>query len=234
MKNFDVIIPFRDRGNDPCRPANLKAALQWWRSRGINPIVIDDGLTGDAQFNRSRAYNRGAEISKANILCYIEADLLIPANQLYEAVRIAAEKPGLVVAFSRFMAMIERDSEFVRAGLIPPAQACAQQMRGDKQSIGAANVVSRESLEMIGRFDEGFSGHAYDDDATELAFRICCGPTRFVEGAGFHMYHRPGALYGQASEADLAATERNRQRFELYKQAKTPDDIRRLTLGNID
>lgn len=234
MKDFDVIIPFRDRGIDWRRSANLKASLQWWRSRGIEPIVVDDGFSGDEQFNRSRAYNRGAGISKAEILCYIEADLLVPANQLYDAIRMAAERPGLVVPFSRFMAMIERDTEFVRAGLIPPAQACAQQMRGDNQSIGAANVVTRESLGMVGGFDEGFAGHAYDDDATELAFRLCCGPTRFVAGASYHMHHLPGALYGQASEADLAATERNRQRFELYKQAKTPEDIRRLTLGNID
>jgi len=233
VKDFDVLIPFRDRGTDWRRAANLEASLQWWRARGINPVVVDDGLAGDAQFNRSRAYNRGAELSKADILCYIEADLLIPVNQLYDAVRLASQGPGLVVAFSKFLAMIERDTELVRAGFIPPVQACAQQMRGDNQSIGAANIVSRRSLEMTGGFDENFSGHAYDDDATELAFRICCGPTRFVNGPGYHMYHLPGALYGSASEADLAATERNRQRFELYKQAKTPDDIKNLITGNM-
>ena len=195
MKDFDVLIPVRDRGTDWRRAANLEASLQWWRARGINPVVVDDGLAGDAQFNRSRAYNRGAELSKADILCYIEADLLIPVNQLYDAVCLASQGPGLVVAFSKFLAMIERDTELVRAGFIPPAQACAQQMRGDNQSIGAANIVSRRSLEMTGGFDENFSGHAYDDDATEYARRI----SLFGSAGGGSSGHQAGAAAGARS-----------------------------------
>lgn len=232
MRDFDIIVAFRDRGNDPCRAANFNASLQWWRSRGINPIVVDDGRSGSAMWNRSAAYNRGARASKAEVLCYVEADLLIPANQLYDAVRMATQKSGLVVPFSRFMAMIERDSEFVRSGVIAPAQACAQQVRGVNESTGAANVVSRETLEMVGAWDEQFDGAWFDDSSMQIAFEVCCGPVRFVDGPGYHMWHVPG-VGEHVTPDEAAATERNRQRFELYKQAKTPEDIRNLTLGSV-
>lgn len=230
MRDFDLIIGFRDRGIDPCRKANLGTAVRWWRDRGIQPIVVDDGQSG--QWNRSAAYNRGAELSKARVLAYIEADLLIPVNQVLEAVSMAAERPGLVVAFSRFMAMTERDTALVRSGAILPWQACAQQVRGVNESTGAANVISRETLSMVGGYDEQFSGAWFDDSAAEIAFEICCGPTRFIPGDGYHQWHSPG-VGDHVSAEDRAATERNRQRYELYKQAKTPDDIRKLTKGNL-
>lgn len=235
MNDFDLIIGHRDRGNDWCRAANLEASLGWWRWHGIDPIVVDDGRSGDDQWNRSAAYNRGAEISRAGVLAYVEADLLIPGRQILEAIKLAAEHPVLVIAFSRFLAMTDHDSRMVRAGRLHPSKASAEQVRGDNESIGAANILSRESLEMIGQFDESFEGHAYDDDATEMAFRICCGPTRFIEGPGWHQFHHPGALYAtpESTEADLAATERNRQRYELYRRAQTPEDIRNLTKGNL-
>ncbi|MGP3708501.1 glycosyltransferase family 2 protein [Gordonia paraffinivorans] len=231
--DFTVIIPHRDRGQDWRRPANLYSAVQWWAAHGIEPIVVSDGRTGTAQFNRSAAYNRGIRAADTNILVFSEADLLVPIDQIHEGVRLAAEKPGLVVPFSRFMAMTEADTNLVRGRRLHPANAEAHQVRGDRQSIGAVNIVTRESVAMIGRFDEQFEGHGYDDDATELAFRICCGPTRFVDGPGWHQHHLPGAFYAtpESTAEDRAATERNRRRYNRYLRARTPDDIRALTTG---
>lgn len=231
--DFTVIIPHRDRGKDWRRKANLDSAVQWWNDHGIEPIVVDDGRTGTAQFNRSAAYNRGIQAADTDILVFSEADLLVPSEQILEGVRLAAEKPGLVVPFSRFMAMTETDTNLVRQRRLHPANAEAHQVRGDRQSIGAVNIVTRESVAMIGGFDEQFEGHAYDDDATELAFRICCGPTRFVDGPGWHQHHLPGAFYAtpESTAEDRAATERNRRRYNRYLRAHTPDDIRHLTTG---
>lgn len=232
---FDIIIAFRDRGNDPCRSANLASAVAWWREHGIEPLVVDDRRTGTDQFNRSAAYNAGADLSKAPILVYSEADLLVPMEQILESVELATAAPGLVIPFSRFMSMDKDDSEKVRSRAMHPFDAKAEQVRGDCQSIGAVNVLSRESLAMIGQFDSVFDGHAYDDDATELAFRTCCGPTRFVHGPGWHQWHVPGAFYAtpESTAEDRAATERNRQRFELYRSATTPERIRELTSGSL-
>lgn len=233
MTDFEVVIGHRDRGKDWRRQANLDSAVQWWRDCGIEPLIVDDGRSGDAHWNRSAAYNRGMAITSADVVVFSEADMLIPVGQILKGVELAAESPGLVIGFSQFLAMEESDTELVRQRAITPAQAASQQVRGDCQSIGAVNITSRASVAMVGRFDEGFEGHAYDDDATELAFRICCGPTRFVTGPGWHQYHVPGAFYAtpESTAEDREATERNRLRFELYRQARTPDEIRALTLG---
>lgn len=231
---FDLVIGFRDRGGDPYRKANLDRAIQWWREFGIEPIVVDDGRSGDAQWNRSAAYNRAAGLVRHDVVAFIEADLLVPIEQLITAAEWA-EEPGLVIPFSQFLAMNERDSDLVRQGLLHPSDAIAQQMRGDRQSIGAGNVVSRESLMAIGRFDEGFEGHAFDDDATERAFAICCGPTRFVDGPAWHQFHTPGALYRpDAPDSDRQATAANEKRYQKYLAAETPDDIWALTMGEAE
>ena len=231
---FDIIIGHRDRGLDPNRAANLDMAVEWWTDYGIDPIVVDDDRHGADQWNRSAAYNRGAALSESDILVYSEADLLLSIDQISDGVRLAAAAPGLVVPFSEFMALTEADTPRVRARTVHPADADADQVRGYRQSIGAVNIVSRATLDAIGGgYDELFCGHAYDDDAMEVAFRICCGPTRFVDGPAWHQWHVPGAFYAtpESSAADREATDANRRRWELYAAATTPDRIRELTAG---
>ena len=243
MTDFAVIIPHRDRGLDPNRVANLHTAVACWRSNGVEPIVVSDGRKGDAQWNRSTAYNRGASLSDADVLVYAEADILLPVEQVHKAVAMAAEAPGLVVPFSKFMALTEeytpRVREIASTGRVERGTDVlpefAEQVRGDRKSIGAVNVVSRDSLRLIGGgYDEEFEGHAYDDDSMEIAFRTCAGPTRFVDGPAWHQWHVPGAFYAtsESTVADRAATASNRSRWELYRAAAgDPDRIRELTGG---
>lgn len=234
--NIAVIIPFRDRGRDPRRPANLARVLQRWRDFRITQdatvTVVDDGRCGYQSFNRSAAYNRGAAAhTAADVLVYSESDLLVDDDQILQACDQAASAPGLVVPFSRFMAITEEDSHRVRAHELAPEDAEANQICGDRQSIGAVNVVSRESLDLIGQYDEAFEGAWYDDNAMCRAFEVCCGPTRFIDGPGYHLYHLSGATGDHLTDDDRAATERNKARYQLYRQARTPEQIRELTTG---
>lgn len=232
MTDFTVVIPHRDRGTDWRRQANLDSAVRWWRDRGIEPIIVDDGRTGDAQFNRSAAYNRGIMATTTDIIVFSEADLLVPLDQIERGVEMAAERIGLVVPFSRFMAMDEHSTDLVRSRDLHPSAAGALQVRGDRQSIGAVNIVSYESIKAIGgQYDRAFEGAWYDDDAMHRAFEVCCGPTRFVDGPGWHQYHLPGATGDHLTDADRAATEANRRRWLKYRNAKTADQIRQLTRG---
>ncbi|WPH57632.1 hypothetical protein [Mycobacterium phage WXIN] len=228
---FSVAIPFRDRGRDRNRPANLKRVVEHWRDVGVEPRVVSDGRSGDEQFCRSAAYNIAAREIDADILVYSESDLIVPFEQILEGVELAASAPGLVVPFSRFMAVEPRDSEMVRQHLIHPVTAFSQQVRGNCQSIGAVNIVSRASIDAIGQWPEEFEGAWFDDDACERAFQICCGATRFIDGDAYHLYHLPGAQGEHLTDADRAATAANQARFELYCQAETAERIRELTAG---
>lgn len=244
-----VIIPFRLReGGDWRRRANCEAAYSYLRGLGYTPQVVSDGGSGNDQFNRSRAYNRGiARNPNADVFVFYETDLIVPECQLDEGIALAAESDGLVVPFSKFLALEDNDSVKVRdmAEYANATEALcetlpATQVREDRKSIGAVNIVSRTSIEAIGGgYDEGFSGAWYDDDCMEMAFRVCCGPTRFVDGPGWHMYHLPGASTGlglyadgsHLSDADRAATASNKVRWERYRRAKTPEQIRELVTG---
>lgn len=236
-----VILPFRDRGTDPLRKANLERVLEHWGQGssifiddGIDarnwdlcpPVVVDDGCDGDAQFNRSAALNRGATVD-ADVLVFAEADMIVDFSQIYVAAQLAAMTPGLVIPFNEYRALMPEDSDRVRNYELDPGDARWDGIR--KPAIGAVNVVSRETYELVGGYDERFEGSWYDDDAMKIAFEMCAGPTRFVNGPGYHLYHLPGWTGLHLSKEDRAATARNRMRFRRYQQAKTPEQIRALT-----
>jgi hypothetical protein len=208
--NTAVIIPWRDRGVDPLRSANLHRVQEQWAEYDLPVIISGDGRDGDAPFNRSAAYNRG--IAAAAVL--------------------AARAPGLVMPFRIYHALSPEHSERVRAGEVAPAEA-VQGAGNDRTAAvhgGAINIISRTTYYAVGRYDEMFEGAWYDDDSMKRAFEICCGPTRFVDGPAYHLYHLPGGRGEHLRPGDRAATVRNKARHERYLLASTPGQIRALTM----
>lgn len=234
MTHVAVIIPFRDRGRDPLRMANLQRVQRHWMSYA--PVVITgDGRDGDRQFNRSAAYNRGvASCSGADVFVFAESDMLIERTQVDDAVLLAAESPGLVVPFTEYRYLSEDDSRHVRMGQHPrtvePESVIPNRERSWPRT-GPINVLSRHTLAMVGGWDETFEGNWWDDRAMKRAFDVATGPTRFITGPAYHLYHLPGWKGAHLTDEDRAATERNRQRFLLYQKATTPRQIAALTAG---
>ena len=238
-----VVIPFRDRGIDPLRQANLNRVASHWAGYGFGVYVSSDGRKDDEQFNRSAAYNRAVadltdggyrttkDDESPEVFIFAESDMLIPdVDQIKLAIALAKASPGLVVPFRRYCYLSQEDSELVRNGTDPWSRTPESTMEGGK-SIGAINVVSQHSLELIGQWDEKFEGNWYDDNAMQRAFDVCCGPTRWVDGPAYHLYHLPGWKGDHLSDADRAATERNKHRYSLYLTTADPNGIRELTLG---
>lgn len=231
-----IVIPFRDRGTDGLRAANLAAVLGWWHGSPWTVHVTNDGRSGDEQFNRSAAYNRGAAqafAEGADVVVYTESDMLVPWQQIAAGIESARSATGLVVPFTSYRYLSEATSEIVRPR---PAIVLEQPIEPESTmeggaSIGAVNIVSRETMAAVGQWDETFEGSWYDDTAMFAAFHHAAGPTRWVEGPGWHLFHQPGWTGDHLTEEDKAATERNRQRFELYKAATSPERIRELTGG---
>jgi len=224
-----VVIPFRDRGLDPLRPANLAYVADYWTGYNCKVLVTSDGRSGGEQFNRGAAYNSAVlSASDADMFIFTESDLIVDFDQIDRAVEMAAESPGMVVPFSWFMAIGEEDSAQVRAFKIYPEEALAHPVKGHRRSIGAVNVVSRRTLDEVGGWDEVTEGAWYDDDIMKIAFDVAAGPTRWVEGSAYHLYHLSGGRGAHLSDADRVATARNRLRLRKYQQAKTPEQIREL------
>lgn len=232
MTSTSVIVPFRDRGTDPLRSLNLTRVLEQWSSFGSEVLVVSDGGTGAESFNRHRAYNRGAKQASGDVLIYAESDMLIRFDQIDQAVELAAEKPRLVVPFDARHELGPEDSQRVRNHQTNPENCTASVVKPKPRRVGAINVVSREALSLVGGWDESFSGAWWDDRSMELAFSVCTNPTVWVEGPSFHLYHLPGYQGAHLTAEDRAATRRNSRRFLRYERARTPEQIRQLTMGN--
>lgn len=229
---YDVIIPFRDRGTDPLRQENLVAVLDMWEEYGYAPYVMSDGRSGNQQFNRSAAYNTGIRLVNGDTdgFIFAESDMLIDDRQIEQACELAEKQLGLVVPFTQYCHLTPEASVVARRGDDPSLLKAAWKMDGGR-SIGAINIVSRKTMECIGQWDEVLDGNWYDDDCMKVAFDVCAGPTRWVKGPAYHLYHVPGHRGDHLTAEDLAATRRNRRRLSLYCHADGPDRIRALTAG---
>lgn len=226
-----IIIPFRDRGIDPRRGANLEVVIAWWYTHGFDIQVQSDGLSGDAQFNRHRAYNAAVDrFPETDVFVFTEADMLIHPTQIIAGVGMAL-KPGLVVPFTQYRYLSDANTNVVRDmyhdlsedeiaewwGQPIEHQSSVFHIEPEStmdngRSIGAVNIVSRRTLEITGGFTEATSGNWYDDNITEEGFAFLTGqPTRWVEGPAVHLYHLPGHSGEHLSDEDRAATEHNRR-----------------------
>lgn len=223
-----IIIGYRDRGTDPLRRANLDYVLDYWKPYGLPIHVVDDGRQGNEQFNRHAAYNKGAAQTDADILCFVESDMIIPFARMDTAIDWATHQPGLVVPFEERHEFGPRESEAIREGRLDYRTARADIIKPKPRRTGAINVISRHTFDLVGRYDEAFEGHGWDDRSMHIAFDRCAGPTRWLDGPSWHLYHLPGFGGQHLSPQDKAATERNRRRFRLYQLADA-QGIRELT-----
>lgn len=228
-KTVKVIIPFRDRGTDLRRGANLEVVMAWWWAHNIEPVVVDDGLEGDAQFNRHKAYNDAVSGNDADVYVFTEADMILDPRALVTGCRLALRKNVLVVPFRRYNYMSDETTAMIRDAFADwPSEKLAEWIEVSKdgkgifgmepestmlngKSIGAVNIVSRATLDVAGGFTEATHGNWYDDRITEEGFSFLTGNrTQYVPGTAVHLYHLPGHQGAHLSEEDRAATEHNR------------------------
>lgn len=233
------VVPWRDRGLDPLRRENLEYVLTYLDRLSLAPVhVVNDGRSGLEPFCRHAAYNHGAYLARedgCDTVVYYESDIIVDPDQLLAGVNLSLEAPGLVVPFTTYRYMSPETSEFIRVG--GDVSLCEPESTMENgTSIGACNILSMESLDMVGQWATEFAGNSYDDRAMERAFEICCGPTRYIEGGLDHLYHQPAwykAARAEVSAEDKAVTLRNKARYQLYKNATTPEQIRALTSGTV-
>lgn len=229
---IQIVIPFRLReGADMRRAANLEVVQAWWYAHGMEAAIVDDGYDGDHQFNRHRAYNRAvAKFPETDVFVFSEADMLIHPDQIKAACEEAHQRLGLVVPFTQYRYLSDTMTQALRDDYHESTTESLTRFWGSPAdsegsifaltpesteengtSIGAINVVSRQTLLLTGGFTEATSGNWYDDNIIEEGFAHITGNrTRFVDGPAVHLYHLPGWKGDHLSEADKAATQRNK------------------------
>ena len=219
-----VIIPWRDSG-DIDRRANFEHVERYYRDLDIGPVVVaSDGETHGRPFNRSRAYNTGwSAVEASDVLVWNEADTLIPRGQLEEAVRVAAAAPGIVIPFTERHELSEPVTLRVLTGEVDPFAVSGEVVYPDGSSIGQCGVTSAETMRAVGRWDEGFAGWGYDDNAMLLLFESLVAPRRYVHGKGVHLWHP--LAYGNVSDEARFQTQRNAARYAQMKKHADDGDL---------
>lgn len=233
-----IIIPWRDSG-DANRQANLTRVLDHLAELDL-PLILASDRRESGPFNRSAAYNHGRELSPSDVYVWHEADMIVPLDQLDDAIAVAERTPGLVVPFDRYRYLSEDASRLALSGADVDSLYPQSVMEGGS-AVGAVGVCSEETMRLVGRWDEAFAGHGYDDRAMYYAFKVAAGRCTIIEGPGTHLWHRmafaPWERQTAAANpenydaAEVQATMRNRNRMRRYLAATTPEEVRALTGG---
>lgn len=222
-----MVVPWRDGGNDH-RRINCAWLVDRYRDAGLRVIVSDDGAES-GPFNRSAAYNRGwREAGDPDAIIWNEADCFIPLPQLEDAMRLAVQAPGLVLPYTERVELTEAGAELVRntnGGLVVERKH-VERAFPNGISIGQCGVTSRETMRAVGQWDEHFAGWGFDDNAMHLAFDRLAGPTRWVQGVGWHLWHP--LAYGRVSPEAKARTDANRVRYQAMVATQDPAALRAL------
>lgn len=182
--NVSVIIPYRPNG--PEREdawARVERAWARWPC-----IVVDDGLE---PFSRAASINLGVRMAGHGIVpdVYViaDADMLVDEQQVRAAVDLAAEAPGIVVAFERYAYLSAHGTQQVLGGYTGPWEPFIEFTY--LKSVGGVFAISAETWRLTGGFDAEFRAWGLEDSAFEIAARTCAGPTRKVPGTGWHLWH---------------------------------------------
>jgi glycosyltransferase involved in cell wall biosynthesis len=194
--NLSIIIPWQDKAGDPGFRRAAEFVIDHYRSLNIGEVVVGTYPVDDEPLNRSRLRNEGAKLATGDVLAFVDAEILVPTDQLLEAARLALEAPGVVFPHSYawtyitpeqneqiyegapFEQFIEKKISYWHGGKIPR-----------HWMVSPVSVISRDGFEKIGGWDEEFVGWGEEDRLYNWKANFELGPLRLVDGGFIHVNH---------------------------------------------
>lgn len=231
MSKDRIIIPFRDRGGDPHRKANLDVVMGWWYTHGFEPVLIDDGLEGSVPFNRHRAFNRAVErFPETEVFVFSNADLLIHPSAIRESMDYAEQGRHIVVPFITRLNFSSESSEYLRneyrdSGAdqlvewwdLPETDhrsvfwMTPETVLEGGEDLGSAYVVHADTLRSLGGFPETLSGGVHEHDIiSEGTYFLRKKPISILLSRAVHLHHHPAWPDKHQTEEDRRVTSANR------------------------
>ena len=182
-----ILVPYSDFG-DGDRARNWDFIRR--RFQALHPEwEICVGTSGQP-FNRGQAINEAASKATGDVFFISDADCFVYPEQATEAVRMAAEAPGAVVAATRWVALERSFTWEVRTG--HPDVRFASEPPAWCDVVGTVSgclAVSRESFEAVGGFPKEFAGWGGEDNAFWYKLETFVAQGRRLEGDMWHLWH---------------------------------------------
>lgn len=203
-----ILIPYRGEPGSE-REVNLQFVLDWYSPLGYPVTLGDDGGT---PFNRAGSRNDAADkAGDWDVAIFADADTVADLSVIREAVELAAQTGKLIVPHDDFRRLtkhgtarliqegIDRWRSYSRGIIKLTAGVHIQKAMAPCGAL----VVSREAFEKIGRWDAGFVGWGYEDNAFLVDAERTVGYTR-LPGYLWHLYHQRDQSNEEARQANRA------------------------------
>jgi hypothetical protein len=201
-----VLVPRRSDGGR--RDVLWTWLAQRWKQDRPDWEVFE-GHHNDGLFNRSAAINTAARAAgQWDVAVIADADSLAGADQLQQAVDLAATSGTMVIAYTRYVYLNRTMSDLILAGFTGSWWDGVEFTLANTCSTMVA--VPRKLWNAVGGFDEGFVGWGWEDCAFSASCAALGGRTR-IPGEVWHLWHPPSGENNQDSpewQAGLARLNR--------------------------
>jgi hypothetical protein len=198
--------------------------------------LADDGRLGGGSihsggaepgqpFSRTAARNRVVEqamfADQPDVVAVIDADCIVPLDNLIEGCRIAHQRQIAVLPHDTFLELRE---DTVELALREPdirkwKRTWTAYQESHRSRPSGVVIFPVSAWHAVGGYDERFSGWGYEDAAMLLALQVAGGWHR-EPGPIWHLWHPTG----DRSRINLD----NRKLFDRYRDAVNANDVRAL------
>lgn len=213
-----VIIPYKS-GSSEARIFACLAVERHLIVAGFSVRVAS--LPSAASWSPGAARSEGARVFNIDDpLVFNDADTICPPAQMFRAIELAEEAPGLVFAYDLYCRLTREMTERVRDAPVTADGFDGEwgRMRHEgppilnSGSMGCV-AISRACFEEVGGFDESYVGWGYED----LDFATRCNalwPNRRVTGPVFHLWHGDRRADDAPDDSDPDQVKANEARWQ--------------------
>lgn len=204
-------------------------ARTWWENDHPDWEIVEGHHDDGGPFNRSAAINAAArEAGEWDAALIIDADVLCDPHNVRNAIDLAVESGGMVLAYHERVALSRAGTEQVMRGYRGNWRARGMVDGTFLDACSSAVAVSRQLWDAVGGFDERFVGWGWED----VAFRIACETVSGREmakiaGQCWHLHHRVSEGNNRAEPTFIL----NRARGERYRAARFDRDALAVLLA---
>jgi len=182
--SVSVAIPYTS--DDEHRQAARRYVLAWYARHHPDWEIIEGDCVGE--WSKGRALAAATERASHDILVVADADSIVPADTLNDAVRRVADGANWVMPHRTVYRLSQTHTERVYAGAEPQRRDTA---RSPYTGVIGGGIValSRQTWQAVGGIDPRFVGWGGEDIAFGWALETLCGPGVRLSGPLFHLWH---------------------------------------------
>lgn len=186
-----ILVPYAPAG--PVRERSWRWLEQRWRATLPDAEVIlgtPDDAPDPGRFCRAVAINRAAAKASGDVFVIADADTAFLAEGVYEAVFLASRRWILPYRYVRLSEAASDAWLTSEPTASPPADWESGVEEEWPANVSGLVVVSRAAFELVGGFDERFTGWGCEDEAFACSLAgLYAAPLRLAGHVAWHLWH---------------------------------------------